>query len=291
MAQRLPGALPKIQEYFESSPDHVFTRGDLNTILVNHRSEWELPQNTPREKFIEFLLERTKLHKLVLSSEAYKNVERYSWGTASPYLLGLSLRRNSYLSHGTAVFLHGLTEQLPKVIYVNHEQTQKPKSSGILSQESLDRAFANKQRRSNYSFRSNDWQFVLINGKQTAKLGVISMPRSPDENVQVTGLERTLIDIVVRPEYSGGPYQILEAYRSAKSRMSVNVLIATLKKLDYVYPFHQAIGFYMQKAGYEQERLDRLRRISTSYNFYLAHGIREKNFDPSWRLYVPKGFE
>src|SRR5271165_1189868 len=103
MAQRLTGALPRIQQHFEDSPRRVFTRTELNAILVEHRSAWELPRNTTRGKFIEFLLERTKLRKLVLSSEAYKSVERYTWGEVSPYLLGLSLKRDSYLSHGTAV--------------------------------------------------------------------------------------------------------------------------------------------------------------------------------------------
>jgi AbiEi antitoxin C-terminal domain len=291
MAQRLSGALPRIEAYFENSSDRVFTRADLNAVLVNHRLEWQLPRNTTLRKFLDFLLERTKLRKLVLSSQAYGSIDRFAWADVSPFLLALSLRRSSYLSHATAVFLHGLTEQLPKVIYVNHEQTPKPKPTGALSQESLDRAFANKQRRSNYSFHNQDSQFVLINGKQTARLGVISMPRSQGEVLSVTGVERTLIDIVVRPEYSGGPYQILEAYKSAKSRMSVNALIATLQKLDYIYPFHQAIGFYMQKAGYEQQRLERLRRIPIKWDFYLTHGIREKEYDPSWHLYFPKGFQ
>jgi hypothetical protein len=145
MAQRLPGALSRIEAYFENSPDRVFTRVDLNTVLVNRRTEWQLPRNTTLKKFLEFILERTKLRKVVFSSQAYGSVDRFSWGDVSSFLLGLSLRRGSYLSHATAVFLHGLTEQLPKVIYVNHEQTPKPRPSGSLSQESLDRAFANRQ--------------------------------------------------------------------------------------------------------------------------------------------------
>jgi hypothetical protein len=68
----------------------------------------------------------------------------------------------------------------------------------------------------------------------------------------------------------------------------MNVLIATLKKLDYIYPFHQAIGFYMQHAGYETERLERIGRIPIVFNFYLTHGIVEKDYDPHWRLFFPK---
>jgi len=73
--------------------------------------------------------------------------------------------------------------------------------------------------------------------------------------------------------------------------MSVNVLLATLKKLDYVYPFHQAIGFYMQRAGYEIERLMRIHSLPMNYDFYLAHNIHDKAYDPMWRLFYPKGFE
>jgi hypothetical protein len=174
---------------------------------------------------------------------------------------------------------------------VNHEQTAKPKPTGTLSQEALNRAFGNNQRRSNYVFRNEDRQFTVLSGKQTGELGVIVMAGPAGETLRVTGLERTLIDIVVRPDYAGGPYQVLQAYKSAKQKMSVNTLIATLKKLDYVYPYHQAIGFYMQRAGYEVERLQRISKLPIDFDFYLAHSIREKTYDPLWHLYYPKGFE
>jgi len=106
----------------------------------------------------------------------------------------------------------------------------------------------------------------------------------------VTKLERTLIDITVRPIYGGGVYQVLEAYRNAKDRISTATLIAALAKLEFVYPYHQAIGFYMQKAGYPSKALARLKALDMPFNFYLAHDIRDRAFDPEWRLFYPNGF-
>jgi hypothetical protein len=291
MVKRLLKAIEDITKFFDASSRHVYTAVELRAILTERRSEWKLPANTTSTKFIDFLIEKTRMRKISLASQDYKSFDRYIWGEVSPYLLGLSLNRDAYLSHATAVFLHSLTDQIPRLIYVNHEQSPKPKSTGVLSQETLDRAFAKKQRRSNYILHNNESQFVLLSGKQTGRLGVIVMPSALGETLQVTSLERTLIDIVVRPEYAGGVYQVLEAYKSAKSTMSVNVLMATLKKLDYVYPFHQAIGFYMQKAGYEYERWDRLRKLSMNFDFYLTHDMRDKELNAFWRLYVPKGLE
>jgi hypothetical protein len=82
----------------------------------------------------------------------------------------------------------------------------------------------------------------------------------------------------------------LKAYKLARPKVSVNKLAATLKKLDYIYPYHQAIGFYLERAGvYTESSIALLRKFDFKYDFYLTHQIKEKAYSERWRLYFPKG--
>ena len=279
-------AKPRIEETLDVLGPHALKRRDLTDLFAQNRRSWGLPRELSFRRFLEFLLTQSKLQEVELQSEHYRSEFRYTWGKPSSYALALSLRNNSYLTHGTAVFLHGLNDQIPKRIYVNHEQSPKPQG-GKLTQEGLDRAFAGRQRQSNLSYSYEDYQIVIVNGKFTNRLEVSPL-QVDGEKLDVTRLERTLIDIAVRPAYAGGVIQILEAFAGAKERISVNTLIATLKKLDYVYPYHQAIGFYLERAGYPESQWSKLMKLGMSFKFYLTHDLPiDKKFDATWQLYYP----
>lgn len=288
-ASRLQIARKDIVKFFDDAGRRVYSHKEIAAIFSENRAHWRLAQSLTTRGFFEFITERTHFQVKRLGSERYGRLLRYAWRDASPYQVGLSLRNGSYLSHGTAVYLHGLTDQSPKTIYVNREQSPKPRPRSM-TQEAINRSFSARQRKSNYIFFSDGWRFVLISGKNTGKLGVEKIKDSTGATVDVTSIERTLIDITVRSEYAGGVYQVLAAYQAARDRASVSKLLEILKKLDHAYPYHQAIGCYMQRAGYEQASYSKFAKLGFQYDFYLAHGISNPHFNQDWRLHCPQGF-
>ena len=280
----------QIVKYFDAAPKRVYTRTALQIALNKDLREF-VGRTVNTDQFALFLINNAALRKIEVARSTHPRVPlvRYIWRDPSAYEIGLAIAKG-YLSHGSAVALHGLTDALPRLVYVNREQAAKspPDRDGI-TQAGINRAFASKQRSTNYICRWEDWQFGILSGKHTDWLEVSSLVID-GRRLPVTNLERTLIDIVVRPAYSGGVYQIFEAYKKAKDRASIGTLLATLKALDYGYPYHQAIGFYLERAGYAPAQYERLRALGFKFDFYLAHDLRDKEYNNDWQLYVPKGF-
>ena len=289
---KLQAARGQVIAYFENLPRKVFTDKDLANVLYQREGEWRLAAHTTVDKFVRFLLEATVMRMVSIvpvGENSNRTVTRYVWADASPYAVAATLEPRAYLSHGTAVLLHGLSDQLPRTICVSREQSQQYHKADTLMQGDIDKAFLQPERVSNALFTYDNFQVVLLQGKNTGRVEVGTIIYS-QELLPVTKLERTLIDITVRPAYSGGVYQVLEAYHRAQSNVSASILLATLIKLDYAYPYHQAIGFYMQRAGYAPQQYERFRSLGRNYDFYLAHDLRDLTFNREWRLHYPKGF-
>lgn len=274
----------KIHAYFERKATAIFWPGDLPKILRDLREECNaLDLNA--EQILKFLLEEEVLCKAEFRSPKYPPIVRYVWGHPSSYQLAISLRRNSFLCHRTALVLHGL-EQPSKLIYVNQEQTPKSPSEGV-TQEAITSAFVNHQRQSKYLFKYVGAQYLLLSGKNTGRTGVLQMKGPDGKDVDVTDLERTLIDVVVRPAYAGGINQVAQAYKQAAHRVDIDYMIKLLKNMQYVYPYHQSIGFLLERAGRTEEECRKLKKLGTELDFYLDYKMKNPAYSQKWRLYYP----
>jgi len=128
---------------------------------------------------------------------------------------------------------------------------------------------------------------ILLSGKHSGRLGVTKTTGSQGEQLDLTDVERTLIDIAVRPTYAGGAKIVAKAYRSALPKTSISRVSKLLKELNHVYPYHQAVGFYLQNAGQPLSALQPLREPGLNFDFYLEHGMKQTAFDSTWRVHFP----
>jgi len=240
------------------------------------------------------LIEAEAVRKATLRPESegksYRPITRFLLPDCTPIEIASSLGGRSYLSHGTAVYLHGLTDLLPRHYYINREQSPKPSPEGPLTQAAIDRAFRAKARQSRYTFAFDGFRYTLLAGKFTNQYGVVEIEGPSDEAVRVTNLERTLVDIVVRPGYAGGLVEVLSAYRASISLCDPEKLFATLEALHHKYPYHQSIGYLLERAGFPEDALRLFDALPKEVDFYLGYGARETSLAPRWRLHVPKGF-
>lgn len=283
--------IPKkeIINFFNLLPQKVFMKKELNDLFYQKKKDWNLPESTSFNQFID-KLKKMHLSEVIVKSKNYSTTyTRYVWGVNDyTYQLSLSLRSRSYLSHLTAMQLHGLTDKATKTIYVNSEQSPKPYSGNSLLQERIDNAFKNKPRTSKFIFNYTSKKICCLNGISTKNLGVIELEFPGEGPLSLTNIERTLIDITVRPVYAGGCKNVLEAYKRARNNISVKLLTGMLKKIRYVYPYHQSIGFYMQKAGYSEADLAKIKKFGMKYDFYLDYAMKNPRYSEEWKIYYPK---
>jgi hypothetical protein len=281
------GAPPR-QLVRELARQRVLREGELKSLLKGFQPEWVLAQHAAVNILIDWMLQHTLLRLLSVRSQFHGLLIRYTWGEPKALDVAASLAPKAYFSHATAASLHGLLTYNPETIYLNREQSAKPPPSGPLTQEAIDRTFSKAQRLSQDTYQWGTTRATILSGKHSGHLGVAPYTFRDHGNLSTTGIERTLIDLIVRPDYAGGPAQVLEAFRRAQNRVSLERLLELLRQLEYRYPYHQAAGFYMQRAGYPEADLLRLEGMGTTLNFYLGYGSIDRDFDQRWRVYSPR---
>lgn len=281
-----------IKNYLYSDNLKAYTTFDLTKIFQDKRDEWNIADYRNQYHFMKYLEDSNILKNIKLKHQSSAVIKQiYEEPDATLFNIALTIKKDGYLSNYTAMQIHQLTLQIPKSIYVSYGKGHSyptDRNEIKLEQSSIDLAFSKAQRITSESYKSelDNTRFYFI---QKAYI---------EQNVGITfqngyyhtDLERTLIDIAIRPAYSGGVFEVLEAFEIARDIVDIERINEYLEKLNYIYPYHQLIGFYMDKAGYNKKIIDKIFLKNIVNNFYLTYNMSNKEFDTKWKIYFPKGF-
>jgi len=280
-------------QYISALNKHIFTFDNVNSLLTDLKENNILLKSTKLSDFFTFLRDNQIVTSIDIKLPK-RGTTRYLFESPSVFEVALSLNKKAYLSHYTAIFLHHLTDHVPKKIYINAEQAEKYfyyDEDEILQQKNIDLAFSRPMRETNQiaSFELNNqkYEIYMLNGKNQKRIGVIDL-EIEGKIIPVAGIERTLIDAVVRPGYAGGVHEVLIAFEEARGKFSVNKMLSMLKKMNFRYPYHQLIGFYLERSGYQEKVLKLLDQFAIEHDFYLTYQMRDKNYSSRWKVFYPK---
>ena len=215
-----------IESVFDDGVVHIWGLKSLRSFVKNAETINSIFGLTPLpvDNVIDYLLENSYLQQVKFLTPRAEKL--YLWRNPSEYEIMPILRPNGYYSHLSAMYFHGLLSASPHSVYFNCEQPVRPRA-GNLEQSRIDNAFRKKQRITTSRTKYNDIEYWLLNGKNTGNYGVATI-KVNDSQIQVTNIERTLIDITVRPAYAGGVKSVMEGYRSCGYFNIKNHLFAIL---------------------------------------------------------------
>lgn len=195
------------------------------------------------------------------------------------FLIGAKIRERGFLSHHTALEVHGASQTFGwGTVYVSVSRKKR--------------------------FRSFEYRGILYTPVSTKDPSTgISKVKHRGQEILVSTPERTFIDCLERVDLGGGWEEVLKGFSQLRLRDSA-VLVKLLEErrnqtlirrvgimLDR---FNEAISNYIYMSDFEKVRA-RLQALLKGRSLYIDRGLKdmtnaEMTHDREWRVYYPRNF-
>lgn len=153
-----------------------------------------------------------------------------------------NLKEKYYVGYQSAAHLHGTAEQLPFTTFIAVLKQRRPIKVG------------NKKI-----------QFITL--KKDKFFGFTDM-KYFDSFLRVSDREKTLIDLIDRPDICGGMDEVVKTISNLMEGADVQKILMYLKKIKKPV-IAQRLGFILEKLGQDDEILREIERLKSSYTYLL----------------------
>ncbi|WP_181878320.1 hypothetical protein [Streptococcus infantis] len=102
-------------------------------------------------------------------------------------------------------------------------------------------------------------------------------------------LRETLIDAMVRPGYSGGVSEILDAFIRAEN-INIKKIWEYLEKFNHSYPYYKSLAFYLKNADYDyKSEFEKYKNDPRNHlTFYLDYQMVAPKEDKELGILYPR---
>lgn len=239
-----------------------------------------------------------KMHTLKLKNPKRKPIHVYSSAQLNEINscdLAAAVVPDGYFCNLSAIYYHSLTNQVPNTVYWCQETSapRKGRSKQHIPEARIRAAFVKPSIHTSFVIKQDGRDIVIIERTRGTDHGVVSIRGQQGawpQGSRVATIERALIDAVVSPHYNGGITSLCDYFRSAKGRLKTQKLLEIYRRLEFVYPYSQAIGFFMEQAGMPDHAEEVRRVYPPQQRFYVDHGAKSTwAYDERWMIFYPKG--
>ena len=167
-----------------------------------------------------------------------------------------------YISHYSAMEMHQMTTQPVRTVYVTVARRRR------------SRTIAGMEYRFVYASQRSFWGWETIWA-------------TPQEQVRVSDLEKTLLDCAVRPELCGGLAELAKGLWLRKEDLDEARLVAYVQRLDHKAAGRR-LGYVLQTYGLGQPETIAILQSFTSRGYDpLDPALPDEGpHDPDWRLRI-----
>ncbi|MBC7540164.1 MAG: hypothetical protein H7281_15170 [Bacteriovorax sp.] len=201
-----------------------------------------------------------------------------------------------YLGNLTAMYFLGLTDQRPKSFYICNESLPATTEPFEYSVDKVKMSFMKSHRTTQRYFEYSDHQYYFLEKQFMNGVGIIDYILKDDElgetKIPMSNIERTFLDSIISPQYSGGITQVLESFKDQK--INIKELKKYYDALVPKYPYWQKIGFVLDlntdnKSAKEWRKLFFNEEMK---DFFLDKEYRSTwNYSEEWKIFYPKGIK
>jgi predicted transcriptional regulator of viral defense system len=176
------------------------------------------------------------------------------------YEIAMALAQPSAISHWSAMHYHGLTDQIPRQVFVLTP-------AGV----SIPRGRGREHSGSPGAFTVAGTPFRFVQTKPDWFFGIEQVWMG-EARIAVTDPERTLLDGLSKPQYCGGIAESLHAFEMRGDSLDISRVVAYALRLDVATA--KRLGWVLEQSGVPLDRLAALaERPASGY----------ANLDPSSR--------
>ena len=166
---------------------------------------------------------------------------------AHEFEIAMALADPAAISHWSALHYHGLTEQVPRKVFVlTTTEASVPRRRGARA----------RRDKGGYTINGTHFQFVQVKPERffgTEKVWV------GEARVVMTDRERTLLDGLSMPQYCGDFAEVLHAFEVSATQLDLDRIIRYALRLDEATA--KRLGWVLEKQAVDMVRLQPLLEV------------------------------